>query len=360
MTVNTKLPGAKGGPDASNVYLDTLDDSAEDIRDLKKIDKKKATRGDKIYISVFAALNAALLVFIAVFLRVTGNSGEFDSVTKEAETVPAVNLYDSAAVFDGQLKPTINGVKYPEGMQDSFKMIYSENQDVVGWIRIDGTSIDYPVMHAEDNKKYERATFYNEYSKRGSIWMDYRNRVGVNRTWFNKNTIIYGHHLSSDECIFAELENYRDVEYYKTHPVIEMNTIYENYKWKIFGCIVTNVDAADDNGHMFYYWNPYISDENTSAFCDEILTRSWFVNPAVDITESDKLLCLSTCTYMMNASKYYDMRCVVFARLVRPGEDETVDVSGAYQNTNRRMPQVWYNQNSLDNPYKNVAAYGEN
>jgi len=358
VTDNIQNTGA--GTDASSVYLDSLDNSAEDIKDLKKLSTNKATKGDKIYLTVMGILNVAVLVFIAVFLRVTGNANDFDSIKTDAEPASEAVFYDASKVFAGQLSPTINGVKFPDGIQDSFKKIYSENQDVVGWIRLDGTSIDYPVMQAEDNEKYERATFYLDYSKRGSIWMDYRCRIGVNRLWFYKNTIIYGHHLSADECIFAELEKYMDVEFYKTHPIIEMNTLYENYKWKVFACMVTNVDAKDDNGHMFYYWNPYITEEHTMAFTDEILRRSWFVNPAVDIIESDKLLCLSTCTYIMNANKYYDMRCVVFARLVREGEDESVDVSSAYQNENRRMPQVWYTQHSMDNPYKNVAVYGEN
>ncbi|MCH5197980.1 MAG: class B sortase [Oscillospiraceae bacterium] len=358
MTDNNKNSGAEV-QDENSLYLDCLENSDEDIADLQKINSGKATKGDRIYVSVMAALNIAVLVFIGVFLIVTGNTNEFESIKVDSEPKPEVTFFDAKKVFSGELAPTINGVIFPDGMQSAFRRIYSENQDVIGWIRLNGTSIDYPVMQAEDNKKYERATFYLDYSKRGSIWMDYRCRVGVNRNWFYKNTIIYGHHLSADECIFAELEKYMDVEFYKTHPVIEMNTIYENYKWKVFACIVTNVNEKDDNGHVFYYWNPYVSDENTPAFTDEILRRSWFINPAVSIEASDKLLCLSTCTYIMNANKYYDMRCVVFARLVRDGEDETVDVSGAYQNENKRMPQVWYNQNSIENPYKNIAVYGE-
>lgn len=362
MTDNKQIPGGENGSDIQSLYLDCLENSDEDIKDLKKINSSKATKGDRIYISVMAALNIAVLVFIGVFLIITGDADEFESIKVDAgiEAEPEVMFYDVREVFSGDLVPTINGVKFPDGIQDGFKRIYSENQDVIGWIRLDGTSIDYPVMQAEDNKKYERATFYLDYSKRGSIWMDYRCRVGANKDWFYKNTIIYGHHLSSDECIFAELENYMDVEFYKTHPIIEMNTIYKNYKWKVFACIVTNVDEKDDNGHMFYYWTPYVSDENTLAFTDEILRRSWFINPAVDIVSSDKLLCLSTCTYIMNANKFYDMRCVVFARLVREGEDETVDMSAAYQNENKRMPQVWYTQHGTQNPFKNVPVYGEN
>ena len=212
-------------------------------------------------------------------------------------------------------------------------------------------------MQGPDNKKYERANFYLQSDHRGSIWLDYRDTVAPNT--LSKNLIVYGHHLTTDECIFAELENYMDVEFYKTHPVIEMNTLYNNYKWKVFACFVSNVDAKDDNGHVFYYWDPQIPQEDMLAFTGEALTRSWFINPAVDIRPTDFLLSLSTCTYMMNKPDYVDARCVVVARLARPGELLAVNVDNAYQNDARRMPQLWYTQNGLSNPYATVPVFNE-
>ncbi len=341
----------------TGVYLDGLDNSAEDVKELKEKIKNKATKGDKIYLGVVGGLCVAVLVFIAVFLHVTGNWDDLDAVKTNVPAAEPVENYDVASAIGTSLTPTYRGVKFPEYIQKRFQPIYSANEDTIGWIRLPGTSIDYPVMQGPDNKKYERANFYLESDHRGSIWMDYRNNVGFNR--LTKNTIIYGHHLTTDECIFAELENYMDVAFYKQHPVIEFDTLYNNYKWKVFACFVSNTEPQDDNGHVFYYWDPGVSDENTPAFVNEILSRSWFINPAVDIRPTDFLLCLSTCTYMMNKPKYVEMRCVVMARLTRADESETVDVSGAYQNENRRMPQLWYTQNGLDNPYKNVPVFNE-
>lgn len=350
--------GVSSAPNSA--YLDALNDTAEDLRDLQETEKKKATKGDKIYITVMAVLNVAVLLFIGFYLRATGKAEPLKPIREEVSFDPAVEFYNGSAVLS-DLKPALRGVKFPDGLQESFRALYAQNEDTVGWLRINGTAIDYVVVKGESNEKYERTDFFGREDRRASIWMDYRNTLGVGSGALSKVTILYGHHLSEDETIFAELENYRDVAYYKAHPVVEFNTIYNNYKWKVFACIVTNVDPEDDNGRFFYYWNPLVTDAETLDFCNEIARRSWFFNPAVDIVPTDKLLCLSTCTYMMDYSLYdwYDMRCVVMARLVRDGEDPEVDVSGAYQNENRRMPQLWYDQNDLENPYVNVRIFGQ-
>ena len=342
----------------NEAYLDGLDTSAEELRELKKKQKNQGTKGDKIYIAVMAVLNIAVLVFIAWWLHSTHNWNDYEAMKPE-EANPEEVCYQVQSAMSPSLTPTYKGVKFPEGIRQKFQPIYSVNQDTVGWIRIDGTGIDFPVMHTDDNEKYNRANFYLQEDHRGSIWMDFRNTVGVDSGSLSRVTILYGHHLTTDERIFAQLEDYMDVAYYKAHPVIQMDTLYNDYTWKIFACFVSNVEPKDDNGHVFYYWDPYITEEKMPAFTGEILSRSFFINPDVDILPTDKLLCLSTCTYMMNKPDYVDARCVVVARLARPGEVLAVNVDNAYQNDARRMPQLWYTQNGLANPYATVPVFNE-
>lgn len=351
-------PAAQDAAQENSVYLDGLNNSAEDISDLKKEKAGRATGGDKIVVTVLAVLNLAVLVVIALLMR-SGDRWKTYGSESNTPLDPETDFYRPADAISADLTPAIRGVVFPDGIQDSFKALYSSNQDVVGWIRVGGTCIDFPVLQAEDNLKYERANFYLQSDHRGSIWMDFRNDVGPGRNSLSRNTIIYGHHLTTDDAIFAELENFENVEFYKQNPVIEMNTLYDNYKWKIFACFVTNAEPQDDNGHVFYYWTPYLSDEEMPGFTQEVMRRSWIVNPAVDILPTDKLLTLSTCTYMMNISEYYEMRCVVMARLVREGEDEAVDVTNAWQNQNCRMPQLWYTQKGIINPFKDVPVFIE-
>ena len=148
-----------------------------------------------------------------------------------------------------------------------------------------------------------------------------------------------------------------DVEYYKTHPVIEMDTIYNDYQWKVFACFTANVEPEDDNGNVFYYWNPFISDADTPGFINECITRSWFINPDIDYQPTDKLLCLSTCSYILNRDSYHEIRTVLMARLVRNGEKAEPVVANAYRNENKRMPQLYYDINNLNNPFAGVPCW---
>lgn len=346
-----KAPAAPAKMDG-DTYIDALQNSREDLTDIKTAESKKLSQHDKRVITVLAALDILVFLFIGVYIYVTGSADAYD-----IDKLPPVVLYDPADAFAGEMHTYIGNADFPEGIQQRFMRLYSENNDSVGWVRIDGTSIDYPVLRGEDNKKYERANFYGEYDRRGSIFMDNRNTIGRNRGDLSKVTVLWGHHLTEDMTIFADVEKYMDVEYYKAHPVIEMDTLFEDYQWKVFACFTANTEPEDDGGNLFYYWDPYISDNDTPGFINECVNRSWFVNPALDYQTTDKILCLSTCTYILNKDDYHSIRCVLMARLVRKGEDASVDVSGAYQNENRRMPQLYYDINGIPNPYAGTPCW---
>lgn len=341
-----------------NVYLDATDDTEEEKAELEKSRKNAISPKDKRIISALAIIDAVIFTVLGIFLYLSGADDPYAGIKKGNNFDPEKDYYDVSDVYDGILTPKMNDVGFPQGLQDRFKSIYSENEDTAGWIKINGTSIDFPVLQTDNNQFYERKNFYGEYDRRGSIWLDARCKLGRGRRGLSKNTILYGHNLTEDECIFRDVTKYRDLEYYKAHPVVEFDTIYNNFKWKVFSCFVTTVNVIYDNGNLFYYIDPYITDDLTEAFASECLTRSYFVNPAVDIIPTDKLLCLSTCLYDYNTpSTYIETRCVLMARLVRENEDETVDVSGAFANENRRMPQIYYDRNGLTNPYVNVPVF---
>lgn len=338
----------------SEVYLDNLTDSNEDVKDINAAALKKINPQDKKIISVLAVLNVLVVAFIGLYLLANGGGDEYESIKTNINFDPETEYFNVADVFGAELPTYLQGVNFPENIQNYFKPLYSANQDTVGWIKIENTSIDFPVLQSADNLYYERKNFYGAYDRRGSIFMDFRNSVGKGSSTLSKNTILYGHHLTQDECIFADVEKYLDVNYYMEHPTITMNTIYDDYTWKIFACFITTVEEKDDNNFVFYYWYPFIKDSNTLNFVNECLSRSWFINPDVDFEETDKFLTLSTCTYLMDVNGYnVDARCVLMARLVRPGESTEVDVSQAYQYADKRLPQIWYDIFGGTNPYAN-------
>lgn len=239
---------------------------------------------------------------------------------------------------------------FPKGLQEKYKRAYYTNNDFVGWLTVHGTNIDQPVVKGKDNKKYLHSDYYKNYNARGSIFMDYRNTVKDDG--FDTNTIIYGHN-NLDSTMLTELERYYDLDFYRQHPTINFNTLYNDYDWKIVFVFATNAKPEDDNGYVFEYICPVISGENYKEYIEELKKRSIY-NTGVDINEDDKLLTLSTCTRKMDfRKKYTDARFVVVARLVREGENKVEDTSKAYKNSNAKYPQVWYDKNKIENPFKN-------
>ena len=216
------------------------------------------------------------------------------------------------------------------------------NQDVAGYISIPDTGIDYPLMQGKnDNDEYLKTDIYGNNLRAGSIFLDYRNVFDEveNGRPVKENSdclVIYGHNMR-DESMFGKLKYYKtDENYYSKHPVIELNSNYRQYKYKIFGIFISDPD--DNTDTFFDYWNTldFQDKEQYFDFINEIKRRT-IVNTNVDMEYGDKILLLSTCN---NAVK--DGRLVVAARLVRDGEDEFAGTENSSVNENAKMPSSYY------------------
>jgi len=224
--------------------------------------------------------------------------------------------------------------QYPQGMQSKFAELYDINSDIVGWIEVPGTVIDYPVVQGNDNSFYLDHTFYKEENRYGAIFADVENEISENKT--NQNILLYGHQMM-DDSMFTELSKYRNLEFYKENPVFYFDTLYENKKWKIFSVFVSNVDPAHDGGEVFNWRVVEFGDEaKMQEYLEECRKRSVLDIP-VDVENEDKLIALTLC-----ASDFDNARLVVLARAVRDGESEDVDVQKAAVNANPLYPQIWY------------------
>lgn len=347
-----------GIPAAGRIsYIDEIQNDASDIAEIKKAEERKISPTDRKQIALLSWLNIAVMLFLGIYLVSTGGGNAYDAIKGKSAFNMKTPYYDPATVFEGVLTPNLNVMTYSPQVQNSFKALLSENSDTVGWVSIGGTGIDYVVTQAQDNVYYERKNFEKEYSIKGIIFMDYRNRVAASHGDFSKNTVLYGHHVEADGTMFTSLEKYQSIDYYREHPIIEYNTIYGNFKWKIIGAFINYPNAPEEGEDLFYYWYTDFCDENTVAFANEVATRSYFINTSVDVRPSDKFLTLSTCTYLISKTGKVKGRFVVVARLVRDGEKETVNTDKAYVNENQRMPGLWYSSRDLEDPYKDVPVW---
>ena len=240
-------------------------------------------------------------------------------------------------------------IQFPSGMQTKFVDLYALNQDLVGWIRISDLGIDYPVVQAADNSFYLKRDFKKNSSAYGTMFLGATNNAQV----LDKNNVIYGHSMRRDTQMFTALREYKDIEGFKKNPIIEYNTLYENYKFKVYAVFISNGTAAGDlGGYVFDYTSPnFASIETFAGFIDQINQRKLYTT-GVTIMPEDKLITLSTCTY-----EFDNARLVVVGRLIRDGESEEVDMSKVVINENPRYPQAWYSANGKTNPYKDVPQW---
>jgi len=173
-----------------------------------------------------------------------------------------------------------------------YQELHAQNADMVGWIKIDGTVIDYPVMHTpQDGEFYLSHGFDKEESKSGVPFIDKRCGVAPLGT----NTIIYGHHMKNG-TMFAGLERYADQEYYKAHPTVRFDTLYQEQEYRIIAAFRSQIYRKKDA--VFKHYN-FLNAQNKADF-DEYITninKLALYDTGETAQYGDQLLTLVTCAY---------------------------------------------------------------
>ena len=164
------------------------------------------------------------------------------------------------------------------------------NSDVIGWIKIDGTNIDYPIM--QNGNYYLHRNIYKNYSNHGTPYLaEYCNLRA------SDNLIIFGHHMK-DNTMFSELVNYKNYSYYKNHKYIYFYTLKDGQTIKNTYEIVIafKTIAYSDSGFKYYNYTNFYDEDEFNSFVRECRNLE-FYNTSIDLKYGDKLITLSTCEY---------------------------------------------------------------
>lgn len=192
----------------------------------------------------------------------------FEEITNIAE--------DSTENEENQIQEKIN-----------IKELYNTNNDIVGWVRIDNTNIDYPVMQTKNEPYYYlRRNFYKEYSQWGTPFLDEKCDIQDSDC-----LIIYGHHIQNSK-MFGELNNYKKEEYYKNHKYIKFYTMTEKREYEIIAVFKT----VAYTGFKYYEYNNFKDEREFEIFIEKCKKLS-FYNIEKSINYGEKLIILSTCEY---------------------------------------------------------------
>lgn len=181
-----------------------------------------------------------------------------------------------------------------------FTDLKNTNNEVVGWLQVNGTNINYPFVQAVDNNYYLNHSFNKKYNQAGWAFMDYRN----NKVDFDKNTIIYGHSLKSG-AIFGSLGNILKSNWQNNtdNHVVKISTETENTLWQVFSVYVVP-DTVD------YLTINFRNDEEYSEFLDMLSSRSAY-DFKTSVSTSDKIITLSSCY------RTSDKKVVLHAKLIK-------------------------------------------
>ena len=188
--------------------------------------------------------------------------------------------------------------------------LFQKNQDFAGWLMVDDTDINYPVMQTSDNQYYLKKDFYGKDDSNGTLFIDYRADL-VNPT---TNTIIYGHNMKSGK-MFGSLDNFLSEDYYNTHKTVRFDTRYERRTYEIVAVCLSKVEYQDENTYRYYNFIHALTQEEFDAFYENVQSLSVY-GTEIDLASDDQILTLSTCNnYVEDGRLFLVAKRVSYLRL---------------------------------------------
>lgn len=192
------------------------------------------------------------------------------------------SVWDSQQVYESASSKHYEIYKPSVEESLTFEELQSINPDVLGWLDVYGTSIDYPIVQGEDNWKYVDTSAKGEYSLSGALFLDYRN----NPNFEDYNSIVYGHHMAAS-AMFGELSDFKGKEYFDSHKYGNLYVNGQEYGIAFFAFLEGD---AHDKG----IFSPGIT-SNQDQYLNYLLDES-ILSREVDGVEDLNLILLSTCT----------------------------------------------------------------
>lgn len=202
-------------------------------------------------------------------------------------------------------KTVEEGSENNNNINPKYKELYEKNNDFVGWISIEDSRIDYPVMqNVEDNEYYLHRDFDKQYDLSGLIFADNRCNIAEPMT----NTILYGHNMKAG-TMFAGLLKYKNKSYYESHRNIQFDTIYGERTYHVFAAFSVQVYNEEDKEFKYYAFVDMKEEEEFNTYIEQVMQKSYYQDEIPVF--GDELLTLSTCESGNN-----DKRFVVMAKRV--------------------------------------------
>lgn len=256
-----------------------------------------------IIFSILCSITLVYSIYNIIVWRLDSNKTN-NQIEKIQEEIPIIEIEDNdnTEIIEQEKEiPKSNPYWDYIGMNMidvNFSELKNINNDVRGWIKLNGTNINYPFVQSNNNKYYLTHSFDKSYNSAGWLFLDYRNNINN-----NKNTIIYAHGRT-DKTMFGSLRNVLTNNWLKdtNNYVIKISTETENSLWQIFSTY--HLPTTSD-----YLQTNFNNDNEFQDFINMIISRSSY-NFNTSVSVNDNILTLSTC--YNNSDKM-----VVHAKLIK-------------------------------------------
>ena len=301
-----KAGAGRAGKDAGESGAGRVQEDSAALEGIVAQELRKRERRRKLILLACSAVAVCCLGYFAVYSYYDYRTRSTYDALSELKEKPAI----APAVTPAPgLLYTLDGEAEPREVLEEYQNLLLKNRKLIGWVKIDDTYIDYPVMQTTDNEYYLDHNMNQEYDKNGTIFMDKDCNVLEPST----NYILYGHHMRNGR-MFGQLDQYKDKSFYEKHPIIEFDTIYEKGTYEIMYVFRSKVYKETEIVFKYYQFIDANGEQEFDSAMEEMAALSLY-DTGVTAQYGDQLLTLSTCDYQET-----DGRFVVVARKIADGE----------------------------------------
>lgn len=173
-----------------------------------------------------------------------------------------------------------------------------QNSDLVGWLTIEGTEVDYPVLQTDNNDYYVNHNFKKQSNELGSIFLD--KDCSIEKP--TANFLIYGHRSNGGQ-MFETLTKYKKEDFYKEHPTFEFATLEEVSKYQIIAVFQSQVYLKSQDVFKYYFFKDAENEEEFNNYIENVKKLSLY-NIAETAQYGDQLITLSTCDYHVEDGRF--------------------------------------------------------
>ena len=241
----------------------------------------------KVVIAIIAILLSGVIA-VCGYMVISDKQEESETIKEYEEMRELAEFPESIQIPTSEPLPLMD-----------FTALREKNEEIIGWITLDETMIDYPIVQGSNNSYYLSRSAEKKSSKSGAIFLDYR----AEKDFSNFSSVIYGHNMNAG-TMFGGLVKFKDKTYFDEHKTGYLYIPDKTYRLQIISVAITQPDSE-------YYRYAFSSEAEKQEHIEMIENTALHWRESEDIDSEDRLLILSTCSYEKK-----NARTVLVAKLI--------------------------------------------